>query len=116
MPSLQDKGRKILRWLVQTPGQTFVLCPIAVIGVELALHNGALVFVPWGCLLLVWGYLQYHLVGRYRLPRAGGGWGMEVPPDQIVATGPYRYSATQCISVISFSCLVSQSPSGRGSR
>jgi protein-S-isoprenylcysteine O-methyltransferase Ste14 len=68
------------------------LCPIAVITVELALRGGALIFVPWGCLPLAWGYLQYHLVGRYRLPRAGGSWGMEVPPDQIVATGPYHYT------------------------
>jgi protein-S-isoprenylcysteine O-methyltransferase Ste14 len=89
---MQDTGRKILRWLVQTPGQTFVLCPMVVIAVELGLHGGALVFVPWGCLLLVWGYLQYLLVGRYRLPRAGGSWGMEMPPDQIIATGPYRYT------------------------
>jgi protein-S-isoprenylcysteine O-methyltransferase Ste14 len=92
MRSLQDTGREVLRWLVRTPGQTFVLCPIAVIAVELALHHGTLIFVPWGCLLLVWGYLQYQLVGRYRLPRAGGSWGMEVSPDQIVATGPYRYT------------------------
>ena len=89
---MQNTGRIILRWLVQTPGQTFVLCTIAVIAVELALHGGALVFVPWGCLLLIWGYMQYHLVGRYRLLRAGGSWGMEVPPDEIVATGPYRYT------------------------
>jgi protein-S-isoprenylcysteine O-methyltransferase Ste14 len=40
----------------------------------------------------VWGYLQYLLVGCYRLPRAGGSWGMEVPPDQIITTGPYRYT------------------------
>jgi protein-S-isoprenylcysteine O-methyltransferase Ste14 len=43
-------------------------------------------------LLLGWGYLQYLLVGRYRLPRAGGSWGMDVPPDCVVATGPYRYT------------------------
>ena len=42
--------------------------------------------------MLVWGYLQYLLVGRYRLPRAGGSWGIDVPPDRIVATGPYRYT------------------------
>src|SRR5262245_48385220 len=89
---MHDTGSKILRWLIQTPGQTFVLCPIAVITVELVLHGGAIIFVPWGCLLLVWGYLQYLLVGLYRLPRAGGGWGMNVPPDHIVATGPYRYT------------------------
>jgi protein-S-isoprenylcysteine O-methyltransferase Ste14 len=89
---MQNTARKILRWLVQTPGRTFVLCPIAVVAVELALHGGTLRFVPWGCLLLVWGYLQYLLVGRYRLPRAGGSWGMDVPPDRVVATGPYRYT------------------------
>jgi protein-S-isoprenylcysteine O-methyltransferase Ste14 len=87
-----DTALKMLRWLVRTPGQTFVLCPIAVIAFELALHRGTLVLVPWGCLLLVWGYLQYLLVGRYRLPRAGGDWGMGVPPERIVATGPYRYT------------------------
>jgi protein-S-isoprenylcysteine O-methyltransferase Ste14 len=32
------------------------------------------------------------LVGRYRLPRAGGGWGMQVVPEQIVTTGPYGYT------------------------
>jgi len=81
-----------LRWLKQTPGQTFVLCPLAVIAAELVLHGGRLVFVPWGCLLLAWGYLQYRLVGGYRRPRAGGAWGMDVPPDRIVDTGPYRYT------------------------
>jgi len=67
-------------------------CPLIVIAFEFALHNGTLVFVPWGCLLLAWGYLQYLFVGRYRMPRAGGSWGIELPPDQIVATGPYRYT------------------------
>ena len=38
------------------------------------------------------GLSQYLFVGRYRMPRAGGSWGIEVPPDQIVATGPYRYT------------------------
>jgi len=31
-------------------------------------------------------------VGNYRLPLAGGGRGMEGPPDRIIATGPYRYT------------------------
>ena len=87
-----NKGREIQKWLSRTPVQTFILCPLVVIAFQVALHNGALVFVPWGCLLLAWGYLQYLFVGRYRMPRAGGSWGIEVPPDQIVATGPYRYT------------------------
>ena len=87
-----DKGREVQRWLGRTPVQTFILCPLVVIVFEFALHDGTLVFVPWGCLLLAWGYLQYLFVGRYRMPRAGGSWGIEVPPDLIVATGPYRYT------------------------
>jgi protein-S-isoprenylcysteine O-methyltransferase Ste14 len=87
-----DKGREIQRWLGRTPVQTFILCPLAVIAFEFAWQNGTLVLVPWGCLLLAWGYLQYLFIGRYRMPRAGGSWGIEVPPDQIVATGPYRYT------------------------
>jgi protein-S-isoprenylcysteine O-methyltransferase Ste14 len=89
---MQAGGRKILRWLVRTPVQTFILCPSVVIAFELAWRNGRLVFVPWGCLLLVWGYAQYLFIGRYRQPRAGGSWGIDIPPDRIVATGPYRYT------------------------
>ena len=73
-------------------GADIVLCPLAVILVELVLHDGMVVFVPWGCALLAWGYLQYLLVGNYRLPLAGGGRGMEGPPDRIIATVSYRYT------------------------
>ena len=87
-----DAGSRMLQWLMRTPVQTFVLCPLAVIAAEFVLRGGKLVFVPWGCVLLAWGYLQYLLVGNYRLPLAGGGRGMEVPPDRIIETGPYRYT------------------------
>ena len=82
----------IQNWLTRTPLHTFILCPVLVIVVELALRRGELAFEPWGCVLLAWGYLQYLLVGRYRHPRAGGGWGFARPPDRIIATGPYRYT------------------------
>ena len=85
-------GGKILSWLGRTPVQTFILSPLAVIGFELALHGGAVSFVPWGLPLLAWGYLQYRLVGRYRLRLGGGGPGMAAPPQRIVAEGPYRYT------------------------
>jgi protein-S-isoprenylcysteine O-methyltransferase Ste14 len=84
-------GRRILRWLTRTPVQTFLLGPLAVIVVELVLHGGKPVFVPWGGLLLAWGYLQYLLVGRYRMRLGGGGPGMQAPPQRIVAEGPYRF-------------------------
>ena len=81
-----------MSWLGRTPVQTFILCPLAVIGFELALHGGRISFVPWGLPLIAWGYLQYRLVGRYRLRQGGGGPGMAAPPQRIVAQGPYRYT------------------------
>src|SRR5262249_4506815 len=70
--TMQDYARALWRWLGRTPVVTFILCPLAVIAFELALHGGWLTFVPWGVPLMAWGYLQYLLVGRYRHPRAGG--------------------------------------------
>jgi protein-S-isoprenylcysteine O-methyltransferase Ste14 len=83
---------RILHWLRRTPVVTFLLCPLAVLAFELALHRGRLTFVPWGLSLCAWGYLQYLLVGRHRLPLAGGSHGMEVPPQHLVAHGLYRYT------------------------
>jgi protein-S-isoprenylcysteine O-methyltransferase Ste14 len=92
-PDNQDAiVNRLWRWLGRTPVQTFILCPLGVIAFELALHDGRLTLVPWGAPLMAWGYLQYHLVGRYRHPRAGGTPGMEVPPERIIASGLYRYT------------------------
>ena len=83
---------RILRWLKRTPVQTFILCPLIVMVFELALHHGRPTLVPWGVPLLIWGYLQYLCVGSYRLPRAGGTAGMDVPPERIISQGPYRFT------------------------
>jgi protein-S-isoprenylcysteine O-methyltransferase Ste14 len=83
--------RQVLRWFKSTSKRTFIVYPIGVLAFELGLHRGALTFHRWGVLLLIWGYLQYRLVGRYRTERGGGGPGLEVPPDHIVAQGPYRF-------------------------
>ena len=92
----------VRRWLRSTSNRTFVVYPVCVIAFELALHRAtrgtwvtwdtfaAYGIVPWGIVLLAWGYLQYRLVGRYRLRIGGGGPGMSVPPERIVAEGPYR--------------------------
>lgn len=82
---------RALAWLKRTPVQSFVICPLVVIAVELVLGGGRLTIVPWGVPLLAWGYAQYLLVGRFRLGRAGGGPGMDTPPERIIARGPYRY-------------------------
>ena len=81
-----------LHWLGRTPVQTFILSPLAVLAFELIWRGGEIRFVPWGVPLLAWGYLQYRLVGRYRLQLAAGGPGMAAPPKRIVAQGPYRYT------------------------
>lgn len=79
------------RWLQRTPVHTFILCPLIVMAAEYAIRGGGLAFVPWGVPLMVWGFLQYKLTGRFRHPIAGGSAGMEQPPDRLVGTGPYRF-------------------------
>jgi len=85
-------SNRIRRWLQRTPVHTFLMCPLLVVGFELAVNQGRLTVLPWGAPLLAWGYLQYRVVGNYRLPRAGGTAGMDAMPQQIIATGPYRYT------------------------
>jgi predicted outer membrane lipoprotein len=98
--ALRDQGRGepaggcalIRRRLRSTSFRTFVLYPLIVVAWELVLHGGRLRLEPWFSPLLLWGYLQYRLVGNYRLPRGGGGPGMETPPERLVTSGPYAYS------------------------
>jgi len=83
--------RRAKRWFKSTSNRTFIVFPICVIAFEFGLHRGHLAIQPWGAILLIWGYLQYRLVGSYRVRLGGGGPGIEVPPDRIVANGPYKY-------------------------
>jgi protein-S-isoprenylcysteine O-methyltransferase Ste14 len=84
--------RRVLRWYKGTSNRTFILYPIAVVAFELGLRRGALIVHPAGAILLVWGYVQYRLVGRYRVANGGGGPGLDVPPKRLVIEGPYRYT------------------------
>src|SRR5262245_27315703 len=70
--------------LERTPVRTFLIYPICVIAFELAIRRGNLVIVPWGALLLAWGYLQYRLTGQCRVQHGGGGPGITVPPEHLV--------------------------------
>jgi hypothetical protein len=88
----QSVAQRVRRWFKSTSKRTFAVYPVAVIAFELGLRRGALVVHPWGSLLLIWGYLQYRLVGMYRVRNGGGGPGLEAPPQRIVSGGPYRYT------------------------
>ena len=81
-----------MRFFSRTPVRTFVIYPTIVVAWELAVNGTRLqpsfCFVP----LMIWGYLQYRLCGRYRLTLGGGGPGLETPPERLVATGLYAYT------------------------
>lgn len=87
----KPRRRSLWQWMNSTSRRTFFILPLLVIGFELALGRGHLAFVPWGVPLLVWGYLQYKLGGRYRTRLGGGGPGLDVPPRRIVDSGVYGY-------------------------
>lgn len=71
--------------------RTFVVVPIVVVLWEFLVKRKVGLDL-WFAPLLAWGYLQYKLVGRYRLSLGGGGPGMKTLPDSLVTGGPYAYS------------------------
>ncbi len=83
--------RRVLRWLKGTSNRTFIVWPVVLVAIEAALQGGVPRIQPWGLALLAWGYLQYKWVGIYRTRLGGGGPGLSVPPQRIVAAGPYRW-------------------------
>ena len=81
----------VLRWLRSTSTKTFVVYPLILAAIELALQQGTIAVNPRALPLLAWGYLQYKLVGTYRSQMGGGGPGLAVPPQRLVTGGPYRW-------------------------
>src|SRR5258706_14687249 len=81
----------IVRVLRKSPVQTFVLLPLATVAWEWTLGtlHVELVFLP----VMLWGYLQYRLCGRYRIRLGGGGPGLSgAPPERLVGTGIYAWT------------------------
>jgi len=81
-----------MRFISRTPVRTFILYPIIAALWEFIIYGRVLEFYPFYVPLMLWGYLQYHLCGRYRRHLGGGGPGLETPPERLVATGPYAYT------------------------
>jgi protein-S-isoprenylcysteine O-methyltransferase Ste14 len=77
--------------LASTSFRTFVMYPILVAGWEWLRHDGRLPIQPWYLPIMVWGYLQYRLIGTYRIRLGGGGPGMRTPPERLVTSGPYAW-------------------------
>ena len=81
----------MMRWLRKSPVQTFLLVPLATIAWERAM--GTLHVVPAFALVMLWGYLQYRLCGRYRIRLGGGGGpGLSGAPERLVDTGVYAWT------------------------
>jgi len=79
---------KLLR---RSPVQTFILVPLATVVWEWAL--GTLHVQPVYLFVMLWGYLQYRLCGRYRIRLGGGGPGLSgAPPERLVETGIYAWT------------------------
>jgi protein-S-isoprenylcysteine O-methyltransferase Ste14 len=81
-----------MRFFSRTPIRTFVVYPVVALLWELAAKGNQFEPNLWFVPLMLWGYLQYRLCGRYRVKHGGGGPGLETPPDRLVSTGFYRYT------------------------
>ncbi|HYA27976.1 MAG TPA: isoprenylcysteine carboxylmethyltransferase family protein [Acidobacteriota bacterium] len=81
-----------MRFFSRTPVRTFVVYPVIAVVWELVADRSHFQPNLWFVPLMIWGYLQYRLCGRYRLSRGGGGPGLETPPERLVSTGLYAYT------------------------
>jgi protein-S-isoprenylcysteine O-methyltransferase Ste14 len=86
------RPRTLRRWFESTSNRTFVLYPILVAAFQYVWNGGHVTFMPWGVVLLIWGYGQYRLVGNFRERLGGGGPGIAIPPDRIIDYGFYAYT------------------------
>ncbi len=89
----EDQRTYLAELLESSPRQTFVLFPLSALLVEWLRRGGRaprlrLRFAP----LLLWGFLQYWLTGRYRRLMNAGGPGFKNLPSRLLTGGPYALS------------------------
>jgi protein-S-isoprenylcysteine O-methyltransferase Ste14 len=81
-----------MRFFSRTPVRTFLIYPLVVLAWEFLTHAGRIDVNLWFLPLLLWGYLQYRMCGKYRMTRGGGGPGPDVPGERLVDSGLYAYT------------------------
>ncbi len=81
-----------MRVFSRTPVRTFLVYPLVVLLWKLLTDAGRIDVNLWFLPLMVWGYLQYRMCGKYRTARGGGGPGPDVPGERLVSTGLYAYT------------------------
>ena len=59
-----------LRWLGSTSNRTFIVWPLVLLVAEGIWQGGLPRLNPWAAPLLLWGYLQYRLVGESACAKA----------------------------------------------
>jgi len=89
--SIQQKNI-VYKWLKSTYNRIFIFYTALIILLELLIRSGDLLLVGWGLPLMIWGYLQFRLTGKYRNRHGGGGPGLDIPPERLVDTGIYSYT------------------------
>ncbi|MBI3014497.1 MAG: isoprenylcysteine carboxylmethyltransferase family protein [Candidatus Tectomicrobia bacterium] len=83
--------QSVVKFVKTTPNRSFFLYPLATLLWEFFVRGGKLVVEPYFLVLMIWGYGQYRLCGKYRRRIGGGGPGLEKPPERLATSGPYRY-------------------------
>ena len=86
----------VLRWFphifASTPRRSFFLYPVLVIAFEIARRGGPEIPMPYLSPLLLWGYLEYRLTGRYRRSQRAGSLAFGEVPQRLLQGGPFRFS------------------------
>jgi hypothetical protein len=83
--------KTLIKFLGRTPVRTFLGYPLIVLLWEWIIHGGRIEPNLWFSPLMLWGYLQYRLCGKYRAVHGGGGPGPDIPGERLVSSGLYAY-------------------------
>ena len=84
--------KTLIKFLGRTPVRTFLVYPLIVLLWEWIIHGGRIEPNLWFSPLMLLGYLQYRLCGKYRAVHGGGGPGPDIPGERLVSSGLYAYT------------------------